>query len=373
MKSPDKQSMRETIWKKMKKTGVERFPYAWERIPNFEGAEKAASRLGGLDVFKNARTVFVAPDSPQKPVRELVLRQKKVLIMPTPKLKSGFLQVNPVKGTETKASSIRGAFTQGISLSEEEIPVVELVVQGAVAVDLTGGRIGKGGGYGDREIQVLQAHDKIITAPLVVTVHDMQVVEWVPQDAWDFTVDMIITPTRALTTVRREEVSKYMSYILRHHPPLSISENGFLPLDELARLVKKKYGVGRQVIQSVAENDSKGRFEISHEKIRAVYGHSYPVFIELTSADIDILYHGTTEKAATHILEEGLNPKGRQKVHLSPTIEVAQEVGKRHCKCPVLLKVDARKALENGVIIQKASNLVYVADHIPPQYISRIE
>jgi 5-formyltetrahydrofolate cyclo-ligase len=373
MKSPDKQSMRETIWKKMKKIGVERFPYAWGRIPNFEGAEKAASRLGGLDMFKNARTVFVAPDSPQRPVRELVLRQKKVLIMPTPRLKSGFLQVNPVRGTETMASSIRGAFTQGISLSEEDIPVVDLVVQGAVAVDLMGGRIGKGGGYGDREIQILRTHGKISTAPLVVTVHDMQVVEWVPQDAWDFTVDSIITPTRVLTTARREDMSKYMSYILRHHPPPSISENGFIPLDELTRMVKKKYGVGRQVIQSVAENDSKGRFEIFHEKIRAVYGHSYPVSIELTPADIDVLYHGTTEKAATHILKEGLNPKGRQKVHLSPTIEVAQEVGKRHCECPVLLKVDVRKALENGVIIQKASNLVYVADHIPPQYISRIE
>ncbi|MBU7013479.1 MAG: RNA 2'-phosphotransferase [Theionarchaea archaeon] len=373
MKSPDKQVMRESIWKKMKMAGVERFPYAWGRIPNFEGAERAASRLGTLDIFKNARTVFVAPDSPQTPVRELVLRQGKTLIMPTPRLRSGFLQVNPVKGTEAKASTIRGALTQGMSLPEDNIPAVDLVVQGAVAVDLMGGRIGKGGGYGDREIQILRTNGKIPASPIVVTVHDMQVVDWVPQDAWDFTVDSIITPTRVLMTITREEVSKYISYILRHHPPPSISESGFVPLNEVTRMVRKKLGVGGQVVQSVADSDSKGRFEISHEKIRAVYGHSYPVSIDLNPADIHVLYHGTTEKAAARILREGLNPKGRQKVHLSPTIEVAHEVGKRHCEVPVLLKVDAKKALENGVSIQKASNIVYVADHIPPQYISRIE
>lgn len=354
----------------MKETGVERFPYAWGRIPNFEGAEKAASLLGGLEFFKNACTVFVAPDSPQKPVRELVLREKKILIMPTPRLKSGFLQVNPEAGRETMASSIRGALARGISLSEEDIPVIDLVVQGAVAVDLMGGRIGKGAGYGDREIQILQTQGKISDALCVGTVHDVQVVNWVPQDAWDFTVDMIITPTRVLRTATREDVSKYMSYILRHHPPPSISENGFLSLDELTSMVQKKFDVGQDAIRSVVEQDSKGRFEIQHNKIRAVYGHSYTVSLDLSPACALTLYHGTTEKAASSILKEGLKPKTRQKVHLSPSIETALDVGKRHCETPVVLEINTRKALEDGISIQKASNVVYVADYIPPQYIT---
>lgn len=62
-----KQEIRERIWKEMKKKKIERFPYSWGRIPNFEGAEKAAAALSSLEEFRNAETVFVAPDSPQRP------------------------------------------------------------------------------------------------------------------------------------------------------------------------------------------------------------------------------------------------------------------------------------------------------------------
>lgn len=355
----------------MKKRKIERFPYAWGRVPNFKGAEKAAETLAGLQEFKNAKVIFVAPDSPQKPVRELVLTKKKVLVMPTPRLKSGFLLIEPVTGLEKKASSIKGAFTFGRTVSIEDIPEVGLVVQGAVAVDCAGGRLGKGGGYGDREVATLREHKKMLTAPIAVTVHDIQVVEKLSQNEWDFTVDIVVTPSRVInTSQKREAVSKYMSYVLRHHPPDTISDNGFIPLNELLTLIQKKYKVNKEFITSFVEKDSKGRFQIEGEKIRALYGHSYPVTIALPPGDIAVLYHGTTEKAAEKIRKEGLTPKGRQKVHLSPTPDVAAEVGKRKCNNPVILKIDAKKALKDGITIEKASNSVYVADFIPPQYIS---
>ena len=359
----------------MKKKKIEKFPYAWGRVPNFKGAERAAAKISQLKEFQNAKTVFVAPDSPQKPVRELVLVRKKVLVMPTPKLKSGFLLVEPVKGTEKKASSIKGAFSYGKATPIEHIPVVDLVVQGAVAVDFFGGRLGKGGGYGDREVALLQEHKKIPKAKVAVTVHDVQVVEKLPQNEWDFTVDIIVTPSRIVRTghTKKEAVSKYMSYYLRHHPPEAVSEDGFIHLDELVNLVQEKYNVNKEFIVSVVEKDSKGRFQIEKNRIRALYGHSYPVLIELPPSDIDILYHGTTEKAASQILKEGLTPMGRQKVHLSPTPEVAVEVGKRKCDRPVILVIDAKKALKDNITIEKASNSVYVADFIPPEYISQAE
>lgn len=366
-----KQQIREKIWNAMKKKNIDTFPYAWGRVPNFKGAEKAASALGQLKEFKKAKTVFAAPDSPQKPVRELVLVCKKVLVMPTPRLKSGFLLVHSVEGKEKRASSIKGAFKYGASVSKEEIPLIDLVVQGAVAVDLLGGRLGKGGGYGDREVAVLRNHKRIPRAPIVVTVHDVQVVNLLPQNLWDLTVDIIVTPTRIIRTGtrKREAVSKYMSYFLRHNPPETMSEDGFVLLEELLTLIQKRYNVDEEYVQSIVEKDSKGRFQIHDRRIRALYGHSVPVCVALPSADISVLYHGTTERAAQQILKEGLKPKGRQKVHLSPTPEIAVEVGKRKCEHPVILKIDARKALRE-VTIEKASNSVYVADFIPPTYIS---
>lgn len=213
----------------------------------------------------------------------------------------------------------------------------------------------------------------------------VQVVKELPQDEWDFTADIIVTPTRVITlcverdavskkkeavSKKKEAVSKYMSYVLRHHPPETMMKNGFLPLDDLLELVHEKYDVDIKFIQSIVKSDEKERFEIRNNKIRAIYGHSIPVLIPLPEADIDILYHGTTEKAAHHIMKEGLQSKGRQKVHLSPTVKVAVEVGKRKCKNPVVLRIDARKASKEGIPIEKASNLVYVADFIPPKYIS---
>ncbi len=372
--SPVKNEIRERIWKEMKEKKIERFPYAWGRIPNFQGAEKAASRLKDLGEFKNAQTVFVAPDSPQRPVRELVLRNGKVLIMPTPRLTSGFVMVTPVKGRERESSTIQGAFKFGRIVSAADVPEVDFVIQGAVAVDILGGRLGKGGGYGDREIGILKEHRKGSKVLIAVTVHDVQITEELPQDLWDFTVDIIVTPSKVIKTSesRKEAISTYMSYILRHHPPESMSKEGFITLDELVDLVRKKYHVDESIILTTVEEDSKGRFQVQENRIRAVYGHSVPVSIEHPPADIDILYHGTYERAAQKILKEGLKPGKRQKVHLSPTVEVAEEVGKRRCEHPIILKIDVRKALKDKITIEKASDLVYVADFIPPEYISRI-
>lgn len=371
--SEKKQTIREKIWNEMKKKKIERFPYAWGRVPNFKGAERAAKQLVTLEEFQNAKTVFVAPDSPQNPVRELVLQHGKTLVMPTPRLRSGFIRVNPVKGMEKKASSIKGAFTFGTVTPITDVPSVDFVIQGAVAVDFVGGRLGKGGGYGDKEITLLREHEKISEAEIAVTVHDIQVVGRVPQDKWDFTVDIIVTPVRVIRTcaLKREAVSKYMSYLLRHHPPASMSHNGFVFIDELVALLQERYNVDNQFVLSLVKTDSKGRFQIQETKIRALYGHSVPVTIELSPADIDVLYHGTTQEAALQILKDGLQSKGRQKVHLSPTPEVAREVGKRKCEHPVLLRIDAKKASKSKTVtIEKASELVYVADFIPPQYIS---
>ncbi len=69
-----KQAVREQVWRAMTEARVGRFPLPLQgRIPNFEGAERAAQRLAGLEVWRQARTIKVNPDSPQRPVRQLAL------------------------------------------------------------------------------------------------------------------------------------------------------------------------------------------------------------------------------------------------------------------------------------------------------------
>ena len=148
-----KQKLREMIWDNMEKREVAIFPLPCKgRIPNFKGALQAAMNLKKTKEYQQSMIVFSSPDSAQFHVRRLALLDGKTVVMASPRLKSGFLVMNPklVKGKERSASTIRGSFKYGTKL--KNIPKVDFAVQGCVAVDRGGNRLGKGGGYGDREI-----------------------------------------------------------------------------------------------------------------------------------------------------------------------------------------------------------------------------
>jgi 5-formyltetrahydrofolate cyclo-ligase len=116
--------------------------------------------------------------------------------MATPRLKSGFLLVRPenVKGLERHASTIKGAFRLGVNIRLENLSRIDLIITGCVAVDLKGFRLGKGGGYGDREIRILRG--KFGSVPVATTVHDLQIVNRVPREPGDEKVNIISTPSR---------------------------------------------------------------------------------------------------------------------------------------------------------------------------------
>src|SRR2546425_574700 len=134
----------------MEQGGVTRFPGAWGRIPNFKGAEAAAERLRGRDAGRRARVIKCTPDSPQPPVRRAALRDGKTVYMAVPRLREErcFIQLDPAAlgGRATAAASIKGASERGRPVLPEELPEIDLIVCGSVAVARDGSRLGKGGG-----------------------------------------------------------------------------------------------------------------------------------------------------------------------------------------------------------------------------------
>jgi len=188
-----KRRLREEVWERMERLGVARFPLPCRgRVPNFEGAERAAALLRGLEEYRRAKTVLVNPDSPQRPVRRQALLDGKTVVMATPGLTAGFILLRPerLRGLEGEASTIRGAFRHGETT--RELPEVGLVVEGSVAVDPRGNRLGKGGGYGDREIRMARERSGG-GVRVVTTVHSAQVVPSVPIGEGDERVDLIVT------------------------------------------------------------------------------------------------------------------------------------------------------------------------------------
>lgn len=191
----EKGQLRNDIWTLLEQRNVAIFPLpARGRIPNFIGSDKAADLVRTLPEWKKATVVFANPDSPQKKIRGYALKDGKVLIMASPRLKHGFLQIEPqdVKGKEEAASSIRGAFKYGKPV--KHMPKPDFIITSCVAVDRLGWRLGKGGGYGD--IEVNKIRDEFGEIPVVTTIHPLQLVESVPHVEHDARVDVIVTPDR---------------------------------------------------------------------------------------------------------------------------------------------------------------------------------
>ena len=201
-----KEALRREVWDRIVREGVARFPLPVQgRIPNFVGAEEAARRLSSLAEYGSADVVFCNPDSPQRPVREVVLRDGKTLVMATPRLRKGLLIIRPGglgPRAIRRASTIRGAFRYGRPIGPWEVEV-DLKVVGSVAVAEDGARLGKGHGYSDLEYAILSECGALgPDTPIVTTVHELQVLPAgsIPMTEHDVPVDVILTPTRALRT-----------------------------------------------------------------------------------------------------------------------------------------------------------------------------
>jgi len=201
--SSEKQKIRERIWRLLEEKGVARFPKPVHgRIPNFVGAEAAAAKILELPEYASARVVKVSPDSPQRYIRYRCLMDRKILIMPTPRLREGFLLLNPSKIPRREyeqASTIRGAFIYGEKVHVEDLPRIDLIIVGSVAVSKDGLRIGKGGGYGELEYAILLECGKIDhDVPIATNIHDLQLIDKAPRDPFDLTLDVIATPTNLI-------------------------------------------------------------------------------------------------------------------------------------------------------------------------------
>ena len=104
-----------------------------------------------------------------------------------------------------EAATIKGALRHGKVVAEEELPEIDFVLCGSVAVNLSGARVGKGGGYSDLEYGLLIEAGKIDEHTIVATtVHPIQILrEHLPVIDHDLPVDLIATP-RAVIEVERQ-------------------------------------------------------------------------------------------------------------------------------------------------------------------------
>jgi 5-formyltetrahydrofolate cyclo-ligase len=235
----DKEAARRFVWDRLAEAGAARFPFPPHgRIPNFAGAREAAERLFETAPWSRARRLKINPDAPQLPVRELALRRGIVVYVPTPRLRGGFRRLDPRKIPPAKfreaASLSRGRrFAEPVEL--RDMPELDAIVVGSVAVTRRGRRAGKGHGYGDLEYAILRelGHRAV---PVATTVHPLQIVGELPTERNDLPVSLVVTPDETIRVRKPPRAPREIDW-----RALSAEDLEAMPiLGELRRLLRRR-------------------------------------------------------------------------------------------------------------------------------------
>ena len=179
-----------------------------------------------------------------------------------------------------------------------------------------------------------------------------------------------------------DRIGRMMALILRHQPErfgLTMDGRGWVDLDGFVQAIcdaRQNYArwLRKQHIVALVETDEKGRYQIDGGMVRATYAHSVNVNLDdLPEAQVDQLYFPVSEEEMDLVLEAGLRPSDRNKIHLSATPEKAYSAGRVHIADPLLLEIDVKKASDSGNFIFRAGKSVYITDAVEPEHLSKFE
>ncbi len=173
-------------------------------------------------------------------------------------------------------------------------------------------------------------------------------------------------------------LGKTTAGLLRHFADkygLDVDRRGWVDLEHYVKALRNRqkrfHWLRRYHMDALIATDKKGRYQMEGNHIRATYGHSIEVDLDLPTEDIpDVLYIPTTDKEAELLLEGGIKPSDRTYVHLSEEYDSAVGAGVVRTENPVILKVDTKEAIEAGETIMKAGKGVYITKRVEPEYLS---
>jgi len=168
--------------------------------------------------------------------------------------------------------------------------------------------------------------------------------------------------------------SKYLSWLLRHgayEQNLTMDEAGWVKLKEILPILD----ISQPELEQIVNTDTKQRFQLINQSIRACQGHSTknravtPDALEnswLEYTDDHSIWHSTTAGNIFNIACEGIKPMARTHVHCASRYD--SSVGKR-TNAPILLEISPSKIRDAGLKIFVAPNGVVLTRYVPPEAI----
>ena len=176
-------------------------------------------------------------------------------------------------------------------------------------------------------------------------------------------------------------IGKILALVLRHAPEkfgVEMDLNGWVNTRELSDAIQNQRNYYHWIrswhFQAIADSDEKGRYQVEGEMIRATYGHSLDLELDLPTDDIPEALYWPCEPGMTSThLELGLSAGDRNHVHLSKTIAKAMEAGHVRIDRPAIIEIDTSRAIADGHTIWRAGKTVFLCEEMPPEYLYLVE
>jgi len=184
-----------------------------------------------------------------------------------------------------------------------------------------------------------------------------------------------------MSSRERDSMARKLALVLRHAPEkfdLEMDINGWIDVRDVVRKFKdsnrRQHWLRPHHLNAISETDPKGRYEVRGNMMRATYGHTVEIELDLPTSGIpDSLFYPCDSSEAENLLEVGLNPEGRAHVHLSASIRTAAEAGRVHRSDPTIIEVDTARMVASGETIWHAGVTVYLTENVAGEFLSIVD
>lgn len=170
-----------------------------------------------------------------------------------------------------------------------------------------------------------------------------------------------------------ERITRALAFMLRHQPEdfdLELDRFGWGDIEDVVYAVQERLGssVDEDDVLDAIEASDRPRYEVDGDKIRALYGHSFPIDPGEATEPPDELFIGVGSRDADRAEENGLRSGRRAFLHLARTEEEAREAGRRAAKDYAVITVYAGEAFDEGIDFYDRGAL-FLADEIPTEFL----
>jgi len=166
-----------------------------------------------------------------------------------------------------------------------------------------------------------------------------------------------------------KRLSKFIIYALGHKPDefgLVLDPDGFVKLKEFLKAIHEEDGlkyVRRSHIEEILISHPNPPIEIKGNFIRAKNRDKIPRSTVAQNLP-KLLYTCVRRRSYPVVLEKGIFPIGHDRVILSHRRELAERIGKRLDSKPILLTVQTRKSMDEGIVFYAAGETLFFTDSI---------